>query len=144
MNDDRPIGGSRRFLVDPFDEVQHAGSVLGRVEVLPLQVVIVANGPTRLLLLDSPFARFDGERQFSDDVVGVTFFGAEADVDDQVGSGQVVKVTGLRPVLCAFDPIVLFQIGQHDNHFNTLKKISITVNSSLRLFFFAILNENIF
>ena len=44
VNDDWPLfGASGCFLVDPLDKVQHAGGVLGGVEVLPLQVVIMPN-----------------------------------------------------------------------------------------------------
>jgi hypothetical protein len=54
MNDDWPIGRLGGFLVDALDEVQHAGRVLGRVEVLPLQVVVVPNRPACLLLKSGP------------------------------------------------------------------------------------------
>ena len=100
--------------------MQHSGRVLGRVEVLPLQVVVVPNGSSRLLLLDPAFARLHREGELPDDVVRKSLFRAEPDVDDQVRGGQVVEVASLGPILGTLYAVVLLQVCEHDNHVHAL------------------------
>ena len=133
VNDDWPIRSLGRLLVDPLDEVEHSRCVLRCVEVLPLEVVVMPDRSTCLLLFDAGLAALHCQRQLAYDVVRKSLLRAESDIDDQVRGGHVVQVTGLGPILSALDTVVLLQVGQHDDHFNSLKskqlKVEIMVNS---------------
>lgn len=61
----------------------------------------------------------DCHLQFTDDVVGISGFRAEADIYDH-WHFAVVRVSSLRPVLCTFHAIVFVEVGQHYDDFNLL------------------------